>query len=456
MDDQTYLVGVLGLFDYSRVSAADYTNPTTGKADVTFDNYYAAAMAPSSIEAPATPHPVADMPQVIRRSPAPRANFYSYTNGISFTAATLTTNAINTNAIKLYLNGADVSSRLAVSGAASNVDVSFSGLAPRMVYDARIVLSDFSGRTSTNEFTFDTFDESYFDSPGVKVIEAGDYNYEGGKFEDNPPPSGLDAGGNRVPADGTGYYGRAGAAGIDYFDNSTTPGSGVAAEYRDMDLVGTQAGSEEIAGAGPLNDTIRQKYVAQSLPEYEVRRTEGGEWLNYTRIFSSNSFRVYLREACRAPQPVYLDQVTGDANQTNQATARLGVFNVPSTAMLINYRFVPLTDTNGSPAVVNLSGTNTLRLTFGGTQTNVTQYTMALNYLVFAPVTISQTALESSPEVAGTFIDEAAATIDTATRTITVALNGNTRFYRIRSGAPLALTITSITVSGANVVINYQ
>src|SRR2546422_4992953 len=41
----------------------------------------------------------------------------------------------------------DVSSGLLTSGTASNVDVVFSGLAPNLAYDARIVLADFSGRS---------------------------------------------------------------------------------------------------------------------------------------------------------------------------------------------------------------------------------------------------------------------------------------------------------------------
>src|SRR6266542_2385922 len=321
--------------------------------------------------------------------PAPRANFYSYTNGISFTAKTLTMNAINTNAFKLFLNGADVSSGLAMSGTASNADVTFSGLVSNTVYDARFVLSDFSGRSSTNEFTFDTFDESYFELPTVKVIEAEDYNYAdifdiGGQFQDNPPPSGTNSMGFVVNGFGDGYYDLIGKPSVDYFDRSTSFGT-----YRTQDSVDTQAGSVEIEstlGDLALNDTIRQKYAALDLQEYEVGGTEGGEWLNYTRSFSNGNYRVYLREASRAPQAVSLDKVISDPAQTNQTTTALGVFNVPSTAMISNYRYVSLTDTNGSPAVLNLSGTNTLRLTLGGPQTNVTQQTMALNYLLFVPV----------------------------------------------------------------------
>src|SRR2546430_7088262 len=124
-DDDTYPSGVLGLFNFSRVDTNQYANPITGKTDVTFDNYYASTAAPTPLGLQGTPHPVPDMPQVANRTPEARANFYPYTNGISFTATTLTTNAINTSAIKLFLNGADVSSGLAMSGSASNVDVTF-------------------------------------------------------------------------------------------------------------------------------------------------------------------------------------------------------------------------------------------------------------------------------------------------------------------------------------------
>ena len=457
-DDTFYPSGVLGLFNFSRVGAADYTNPNTGKADVTFDNFYASTAAPGSVAFPGTPHPIPDMPQVVNRMPAPRVNFYPYTNGIGFTATTLTTNAINTSAIKLYLNGADVSSGLLTSGTASNVDVVFNGLAPNLAYDARIVLADFSGRTSTNEFTFDTFEEGYFDSPGVKIIEAEDYNYDGGQYQDDPPPSGLNSAGQQVNGNGVGpgYYDLNGISGIDYFDYSTSFGSGATAEYRTTDFVGTQAGSTEIDNAGVINDTIRGKYALLDLPEYEVRGTEGGEWLNYTRVFSNASYHVYLREACRAAQAVYLDRVTNDPTQTNQTTEGLGAFNVPSSAMLIDYRYVPLTDTNGNAVLLNLSGTNTLRLTFGGQQTNATKNTMALNYLLFAPVTAPQVALESSSDLAAVFSTDNAAAVDTANKTISVPPNGNVRFYRIRASAPPALTITNVRIVGANLVMSYQ
>lgn len=450
--------GAIGLFNYCRNSAV--TDQAAGRADATFDNYLVAAKPPGSVLPPATPHGVLHMPQVVNRSPASGANFYPAAKGISFTATTLTTNRINPNAIRLFLNGADVSAKLAISGTSSNAAVAFSGLTSNTVYDGRIVLEDFSGRKSTNEWTFDTFTEAFFNSPDVKVIEAEDYNYEGGKFQDNPPVSGVTSAGT-VQGNGVGYYDLAGVPEIDYFDYSSTSGSGVSPEYRSTDFVGTQAGSAESGAAGqenaPQNDTLRQKYAARNLPEYQVRRTEGGEWMNYTRNFATGDYHVYLRVGARAPQPVLLSRVTSDRSKPSQTTSTLGTFQVPSTGMIVNYRFVPLTDDSGKPAVVKLSGLETLRLTLGGPQQNSTQFTMTLNYLLCVPAVAvpSEIQLESAAAVVGPYAVENSATFDASNLTITVPLNGGARFYRLRSKASLP-SIRSVQVVNATVQIKYS
>ena len=62
--------------------------------------------------------------------------------------------------------------------------------------------------------------------------------------------------------------------------------------------------------------------------------------------------------------------------------------------------------------------------------------------------------LFSSATVAGTYAVEAAAVIDTVAKTATVARSGNTRFYKLSAAS--SLNITSITLSGSNVVLKYQ
>jgi len=69
------------------------------------------------------------------------------------------------------------------------------------------------------------------------------------------------------------------------------------------------------------------------------------------------------------------------------------------------------------------------------------------------PVTAS-VILVSAAVVTGPYTDTAAQSVNLATKTITVPLSGNTQFYRIRSNT--ALTMTSIKISGGNVVIIYN
>jgi hypothetical protein len=169
-----------------------------GTTDATFDNFYAAATPPTSpIIGSGTPHGMIGAPEVINRTPASWSNFYAYSGGISFTATTLTTtNNLNTSAIRLILNGVDVSSSLTITPTtpATNATVSFGGpgssisLASNVVYDASIILEDASSfhRRTTNNWTFDTFTEAYLASASCKNIECEDYDISGGGYYNSP------------------------------------------------------------------------------------------------------------------------------------------------------------------------------------------------------------------------------------------------------------------------------
>ena len=450
--DATSSKGAIGPFNYCRDAAV--TDKAAGQTDTTFDNFFVAAQSPGAVPPPATPHSILHTPQVVNRTPATRANFHPAANGIRFTATTLTTNRVNTNAIRLFLNGAEVSATLGISGSSSNASVSFNGIASNTIYDGRIVLEDFSGRKSTNEWTFDTFDEAFLDSPMVKVIEAEDYNFGGGKFLDDPPVSGQSSTGTLVNGNGAGYYDLSGVPDVDYFDYASIPGGGAVPEYRSSDFVGTQTGSPESGASGrenpAQNDTRRRKYAARDLPEYQVRRTEGGEWLNYTRRFLSGNYQVFLRVAARAPQPVHLARVASDRTKPNQATTPLGAFQIPNSGLIVNYRYVPLTDASGKPAVVRLSEVETLRLTFGGPQQDATQNTMALNYLLFIPVqsAMAEILLESAALVTGPYAWDQSAIVDSTRQTITAPINGSPRFYRLRTNGTAPRILSAQALAG--------
>jgi hypothetical protein len=70
------------------------------------------------------------------------------------------------------------------------------------------------------------------------------------------------------------------------------------------------------------------------------------------------------------------------------------------------------------------------------------------------PTATSPAVLQSAATVTGPYADVTGQSANLATQTLTFPLSGGAQFYRIRAGT--ALTITSITISGGNVVITYN
>jgi len=401
-NDASFTGGVCGLTSFSR-------DATT--SDVTFDNYYAAVSDPNADIAPAIRHPVPGTPQVVTRTPQNRfSNFVSPSSPVTFTASTFATNEINSSATRLYLNGVDFSSSL-VPLPPNGTSASFTAagvLVENTVYTGRIELQNTTGGLkSTNIFWFDTFSDSYLTNGVVKTIEAEDYNYSGGSYQVDPiPASGYDTNGVSVNG-GTGYWEQTGTPEIDYHDNRVTPEGGWN-EYRSTDFAGTLQGNrQELQDANHLdtsappvdptrfNDTTRHKYEVLGLKEYGVARTEAGEWLNYTRAFADTNYYVFLRCGSYGAVPIQLDLVGGDITTTNQTTTPLGTFQVQNHFAHFYYRYEPLLKTGGGgPVVVHLAGTNTLRLTVGGTPIKDNR-ALYLNYLLFVPTSAGLTVFDN-------------------------------------------------------------
>jgi len=193
--DAGFTSGKVGILAFSRQG-------TSGTADFTIDNFYAAATDPTG-GSTALPHPIAGTPVVTDRNPTNRfKNFHNPADGISFTAKTGTADTINASATKLWLNGVDYSSKLQLSGNGSTVTGTLPGgqLAANKVYSGMIRVEDSTGtKASTNTFWFDTFSDSYVASGSVKVIEAEDYNYGSGSYISGViPVSGSDTNGVAV------------------------------------------------------------------------------------------------------------------------------------------------------------------------------------------------------------------------------------------------------------------
>jgi hypothetical protein len=447
----SYPSGACGLLVFSRQG-------NSGTADLTFDNYYAAPRDSNLAVAPALAHPVAGTPVVDSRIPSARwQNSLNPASSISFTANTYSTNVIDASATKFLLNGVDVSTQLTLSANGSKISGSLAAsvLASNRLYSAEIVVSDLAGtKSATHTFWFDTFSDAYLLSPSVKVIEAEEYNYNGGSYQLDPiRVSGIDTRGLQVNGAGVGYYDLMGTAGIDFLNHNATADPSYS-DFRTSDPVRTKSGgllgiqdANYPTGSDPGSDAIRSQHAASALLEYVVCQTEPGEWLDYTRNFEVAFYAVYLRYASFGATSNELYLVTSDPKQTNQTMTKLGTFAIPNNIRYVNYLYTPLIDDTGAPALVSLDGTNTLRLQIAGTAGEDNHKTM-LNYimLVQSPVDVF-----SSSVVGGPYTREADATVDVSTRTITVPISDSARFYRMSSTVPVS--VKSISLYGHNVLL---
>src|SRR6266478_1150139 len=172
------------------------------RCDFTWDNYHSTGNRNTAVGFPG-------MPQVVNLKPAPQALFYQppANSNITFTITTFSTTQIDTNALKMSLNDIDATGQLVLTEVRdtfpfpgtpnTNFFVRYTGvLASNTIYHGKITVLDMTGKGTTNNWYFDTFtsfDPTVPANPsGFVLIEAEDYNYNGGQFQDYPPVSGTD------------------------------------------------------------------------------------------------------------------------------------------------------------------------------------------------------------------------------------------------------------------------
>lgn len=441
---------VVGLFNFSRES--DVTDPNLSFADSTFDNFTLLHTAEPEIPLPATTSGVSQAPQVYDLAPLNRATFHPASEGINFKVKTSDPNA----SISLSLNNVSVSNQIDHRYEAGSIIGTVRELTPQQHYQATLSVVDGAGMTTTTSWQFDTFTEDHLTGPTAVVIEAEDYNF-GGEFIDNPTPSGFDSNGDPVN-EGVGYLDRPGLLWVDYFDRADITGGGDVPEYRVNDFTGTQQGNVEFWSENDMahpqvivNDVIRAKYSSLGLPEYQVHRTEGGEWMNYTRTFPENTYHAFLRVGAKASQEVLLDEIISGQASENQTLASLGSFKVKNSGLRSNYQFVPLTDSEGNRVALPMSGEKTVRLTMGGDPIDNTKNTLTLNYLLFTPALEPQDSpgitITSASTVNGPYTEDETTIL--SDNTITSSLGDDAKFIRIEG----PVSVKSISVQGSQLVV---
>lgn len=297
------------------------------------------------------PLPAAGLPPILSNiNPANGAVFAPPASGFSFTANAGTGGApINTSGIHLTVNGNDVTSHLSISGTSTSWNVTYSQLVPNQVYTAIITVTNNNGVGMTHTVQFDTVDPNNF------YVKGTDWDYSGGQWDQ--------ANNGLVP-----YV---------YFFN--------------MDALTNIDFSSAFVSGPPNHYPIRLPGLAQEvtadapLPgyatgnDYDCGYFNSGDWVNYTRDYPAGKYLAYGRLAGgNGNLTAYLDQVTSGLGTSNQTTRRFGTWRA-NTGGWQSWAWVPLTDTNlTSPVIVNVAGTNTLRVTSGG---NVN-----FNYFMLIPV----------------------------------------------------------------------
>ena len=255
------------------------------------------------------------------------------TNAFSFTVAS-TGATFPSNGIKVNLDGLDVSPNLVITGSASVKNVVYPGLQLNAVHTAIITATNSLGHGISVTNYFDTFSQANY------MFEAEDFDYNGGQY--------ISAADWYPDA----YQALDATSGID-FEHSTVEGE--LYPYRNG-----------IPQSLVQNYTVeaRQDFIDAGGIDYQLDWFGIGDWANYTGVYPTGGFYVYVRTAGLSgiPFSMYLDRVVSGAGTSNQVTARLGQWS----ALGINqqtYSWVPLTDAGlAAPVVVKLGGVGTLRL----------------------------------------------------------------------------------------------
>lgn len=355
---------------------------------------------------------------------------------------------LSNDRLSITLNGVayTVANGLTVGGSGASRTVSLGGLQPNVNYVAILSAEDSDGATTSRALYFDTF------APDSLVIEVEDYNFDNGRFIDNPTPAPEGSG----PA-ATAYSLQTGTPNVDYLDTRPAPHATLSV-YRPDDTVRMQHsldhGRAKFAAAGGTEAGVY---------DYDVGDIAGGEWLNYTRTFPAGSYEVYLRQALANMDTgeSVLELITSDPSQPNQTTRLLGSFLGAKTGF--QYRNFLLTDATGQRAIVRLAGIATLRLR--QVTADAPDGARYQNYLIFNPVPdpgLQRAVVASTSPAAGATVTGVQPVItvkiqnrDTSVKadTIKLEINGQVvpaSIVPTAEGAELTYPIWPLPPSGAN------
>jgi len=289
----------------------------------------------------------------------PNQNCFVNAANITFSVSSAFSTVASNN-IQTLVNGVDVSSGASITGNNTSWNVSLP-CPQNQIVSLQINATDAAGLSNRVSETFDTFSQNNF------MIEAVDFDFNGGHFIDNPVPTGdtLNVGNEQTNSyfDGGIFMTNAAVFNIDY--NGTYDGEGGAqGVYRILDNgVACQPNPGDQLRSIFTNNVV----VGGVATDHNLGYWNGGQWVNYTRTILTNKYTVYGRLAGGAGpfSGTKLCLVTSGAGTTVQTTNLLGTFADANAAGWNTWHWVPMRDANGNIANVSLGGVQTLKAVSG-------------------------------------------------------------------------------------------
>jgi hypothetical protein len=329
--------------------------------------------------------------------------FQSGITNITCTVYSVATNIL-ANQIYAYLNGQNVSSTATYTPAGSaaygvtNWTVSVPVPPGQTIQTFYLGAVDAAGLSNTIPLvTFDTFSQSNF------MIEAEDFDFNGGQFITNPIPTGAYVNG-AYPA-----YAYSPANSYFYFPEGDRDNAAIVGV--DLTTVLTDAAETflyrpaESAGTQVATDFLRQKFyvtngaTVTTFSDFNLGFWDPGQWVNYTRAFPTNTYNVYGRLASSgAYSGLSLSLVTSGVGTPTQTTNLLGTFSDPNASGWQAWDWVQLLNSNGQLAVVSLGGVETLQAN------NTTAGSVNANFYMLVPAVVAPQAVHLSVSRTGSTI----------------------------------------------------
>jgi hypothetical protein len=250
------------------------------------------------------------------------SSWYQYTNKLSFLASS--SDGMAQSGITVTLDGLLVSG-LTFSGSSTAWAVSCP-ITVNAAHTVVISVTTLTGLNKTSTIQFDTFKAGYY------TFEAEDFDYNGGRFYDNPQ--------------------------VDSY-NGLAPVPDVDNHQSDLNATRTFAYRPNDDAAAPVPGTTTAGDTARNFTggtDYNIGFFGGGSWVNFTRHYPAGTYNIWGRFAeGAAPSQLDMGVLTGGYGTTNQTSAMLGTFHVAQGGWS-TWEWAPLLAANGQLATITMNG----------------------------------------------------------------------------------------------------